>query len=719
MTRTLATFTAGFVTGAAALWSAPTLLGAAVAGPEIDFITTRATSGYSEGMGSTADRLRFAQPRSPEEPQAQTQTQAQAPAQPQPAPTGGDPVVDASALRYFARQGDTRRLQAEIERLKALYPDWVPPADPLAVPTNSDPRLDAMWKLYAEGKYAEIRKAIADAQAADAAFQPPQDLVDRVAVGEARQRLTNASDLKQYGTVVQIGADTPSLLTCGDVDVLWRLAEAFAQTDRPDRARDAYIYILKNCDDPGERLATVEKALPLLSRDRIDELMAQERTGPDGKGEFAAARADLVRRNVAAGGKEPPETVAADDVAAMSAIAEREGLASDALLLGWYHLRARDAASAETWFRRALDKEPGAEPAQGLALALLELKRPADAEAILSKWLSGASEEVRQVYLASVANTLALVPPPTLTPEVLARMVAAVAAARDAAAAQQFGWYAHALGQEQTAVQWFAAALAWKPDEEPAAYGLALVSHLLGDKDRVADLQRQWAGRSERIDRLTQRPDRRGDAAPRATVQTAEARIDRTETSSSGAPASARSAAQAAAPRGCRRTEEYARLSGSAALNRGWCLLDLNRPIEAARAFEQAIRDGGGKVRSDAAWGQSLAYLRAGLTDEASVAASKAPQSRERSVELEASILSTRASNFFDQKRYGETLLALDQRARIAPERLELMVLRGYAYVELRRLGEARRVFETLAAAGNKEGRRGLGVIDAVTGNGN
>ena len=718
MSTSAATFIAGFCAGGLTVFGLVAQFDRPVADPLIDNMTTRATPG-------PFDRVMVAEAASPVAPVEETAPLAQAPtaaptAPGAPRPVNDGPVVDETALRYFARQGDTRRLEAEIARLKALYPDWVPPADPLAVQSNSDPRIDAMWQLYSEGNYAEIRKAITEAQSTDAAFQPPQDLLDRLAIGESRLRLVNASDLKQFETVVQISTETPSLLTCGDVDVLWRLAEAFAKTERPDRAKDAYLYVLTNCTDAAERVATVDKALPLLPRDQIEELLAQERVGADGKGEFATARTDLLRRNVAAGGKEQPEAVAAADVDALTLIAEKEGLASDALLLGWYHLRAEDAAGAETWFRRALDRQEGAEPAQGLSLALLELKRPADAETILFKWRD-ASDEVRKVYLAAVANMLAQQPPPDLSPEVLGRMATAVGAAKDAAAAQQFGWYAHALGQEKTAVQWFTSALNWNPDEEPAAYGLALVSHQLGDKARVLELQRLWAGRSERIAKVTDRPGRRSEIRnqPEARRQ-ASTDIDMIETSSSGAISTV-SDRPAAAPavRGCVRTEQYSNMSGSAALNRGWCLLDLNRPIEAAGAFEQAIRDGSPRVRSDAAWGQSLAYLKAGLTDEAAVAASKAPQSRERQVELEASILSTRASNFFDQKRYSETLLVLDQRARIAPERLDLMVLRGYAYVELRRLDEARRVFETLAAAGSKEGRRGLGVITAVTGGGN
>lgn len=148
---------------------------------------------------------------------------------------------------------------------------------------------------------------------------------------------------------------------------------------------------------------------------------------------------------------------------------------------------------------------------------------------------------------------------------------------------------------------------------------------------------------------------------------------------------------------------------------RGWCLMELNRPSEAAIAFEAAMETSNAAVRRDAAWGQSLAYLRSGLTDEAAVAAAKTPQSRQRAIELEAAILSQRATSFFEAGRNVEALLALDQRAKIAAERNDLMALRGYAYLSLGRLDDARQVFKALAATGSREGLRGLAAVEGPT----
>jgi tetratricopeptide (TPR) repeat protein len=722
--------------------------------------------------------------------------------------------VDETALRYFARQGDQRRLEAEIARLRALYPQWTPPANPLDIPPNQDTRLDEMWLLYSEGDYPGVRKAIADRQAAEPQWQVPADLLDRLALGEARQQLVNASDLKQYDTVIRLGAQNPSMLTCGDVDVLWRVAEAFARTDRAQRARDAYLYVLNNCPGPDERLATVQKASEVLPRADLDALLALEKT-VDGKREFQQVRDDLARRSVAAGNADARITAPAQDLATVERLAGEQKLTSDYLLLGWYYVQRREPARAERWFRLANEQEPSVTAAQGLALALVELGRPAEAEAFLYDY-RGENDEVRAVYLAAATNLLAIVPPVAIPLEVLQRMSAEIAAARNVNGAQQLGWYADALYQYETAALWFGTALGFDQNDEPSAYGLALMRWKLGDVAGVAEMQRIWAGRSARIARVGQpEPDSRQTQQPAVayatppsaypvapTVPAAEPKpfAPRTvypATPPSSAPVAAAPAPaqtiyppvampqtlpqtpypqgvqqpgavlaqpnperfaqppqvvavrpapqaggqetvvlqQAPAARPVQRTAQRARpaareprradcsttvdastLSPRAALDRGWCLMDINRPMEAAAAFEVGLRNDTEEARRDAAYGQSLAYLRLGLSDEAALSAAKAPQSRSRTLELQAALLSEKATGHFEAERYTEALMALDERARIVPESIDLMVLRGYAYLNLKRFGDADQVFRAAAGTGDREAIRGIASVKAARG---
>ncbi|WP_064692537.1 hypothetical protein [Rhizobium aegyptiacum] len=654
------------------------------------------------------------------------------------------PAVDESALRYFASRGDKVRLQAEISRLQALYPDWVPPADPLAVPQNGDKQLEAMWKLYSDGRYAELRKAIADRQAADAGWQPPPDLIDRLGVAEARSRLINASDLKQYATVVDIAAATPSLLTCSEVDVLWRVAEAFIRTERTQRGQDAYTYILKNCTNAAERQATVEKASALLDYQPMQALLALEKPVVDGGREFDAIRDNLARRFVAEGNGDPKLAIAPAYIARLEKLAESQGLASDALLLGWYQLRRNNPADAEKWFRAARTNEDTAAASQGLALALIARKAPQEAEDVMFRWRAD-SDEATATYLAATANLMALQPPADLTEDVLHRIAAEIIARKYVPTAQQFGWYARSLNQFQTAVRWFETALAWKSDDEPSAYGLAVTREQLNDRNGVLDLQRAWAGRSARIANLrdTSMPasnaDTQASTPPLAPQQPAQPVVPQQRRAAATEPLTTEPRAvrppepevvvRALRPamqtvtvergsrraRGCSTTIDAGQLGPGEALSRGWCLMDINRPMEAISAFETALQSPVRKIREDAAYGQSLAYLRAGLSNNAAVAATKAPQTRQRAAELQVAILADRALSAFDAGRYRETLIYLDQRAQLQQERIDLMVLRGYCYLNLKMYGDSTRIFEAAAATGNRDAVRGLADVRAVT----
>jgi tetratricopeptide (TPR) repeat protein len=317
------------------------------------------------------------------------------------------------------------------------------------------------------------------------------------------------------------------------------------------------------------------------------------------------------------------------------------------------------------------------------------------AEATIDPWRD-ASEQAQSVYLAAAANLLAGDPPRAIDEAILARIVSAVVNAQDDRVAQQLGWYARAFGQTKVSADWFATALAWDPGNEAIAFGLALALFDLGDTTGLAALQAAWGARSPRIMEIAAVPSQ---AVPAPAPQKPAAASPAAATRSSGAAPQSRT--------GC---------GGGAAgaLATGWCLMEANRPLEAARAFARAGESGSATVRSDAAYGESLAYLREGLSDQAAVAALKAPLSRARQVELQATILADRAVSAFREGRYKDSLVALDQRAAIAGDRIDLMVLRGHAFLKLRRKQEARRIFAAAAQTGDAKAREGLALVDRL-----
>ena len=639
--------------------------------------------------------------------------------QPQPDASQSDAASDAepvepdlSALRYFAQRGDTARLNAEIARLRSLYPNWKPPEDPLAAQPSVDTKLDAMWKLYSEGKLAELRTAIAERQKSEVGWQPPRDLMQRLEVAETRRQLVNASDLEQYDTVIRLAAATPSLLNCADVDVMWRVAEAFAKTDRSRRAMDAYGYVLKNCEDPQQRIATIQKAAPLLTYGNMQTLLAFEKT-TDGKPEFDSIRNELARRFVADATAHPELSIAPDYLQRLQTLARSKGDAADDLLFGWYAIGRKQMSEAENWFRAARAKSDSASASQGLALALLARNAAAEAEEVMWRWRE-ETPDASATYLAATANLLNGNPPPVLSEAVLLRVASFVVEKRYVPSAQQLGWYALAYDQPRTAEQWFRLALTWKADDEPSAYGLTLTLMQLNDKAGVAALQFAWSRRSPRIANLglvdipAGRQSVQAQAAGKPTVTrqpvASEERATRTADRRATAVPSRRRG-------GCNGDANSATLSAAQSLANGWCLMDLNRPLEAAKAFEAALQTRDARTREDAAYGQSLAYLRLGLTNQAAVAAANAPQRAARTTELQTAILANRAISAFDSKQYRQALVFLDQRKMIAAEPADLMILRGYALANLGRTGEAKRLFEVVAETGNRDAMRAVAEI--------
>ncbi|MBO9588934.1 cellulose synthase [Devosia sp.] len=630
---------------------------------------------------------------------------AQAPPQ-----TSASGAPDETALRYFAQQGDTVRLQREIERLRALYPNWQPPADPLTTDFVPDQSIVRIWDLVTAGDYAGARAAIAEKKAADPGFVPTADLTETIERGEAGTRLRAASDASQFDEVVSIAANAPQLLTCSSVDNLWRLAEAFIKTGAQQRGSDAYSYILTNCTDPGERFATMQKAIDLLDRTALTPLLALEKDG-----EFSPLRLDLARRAVAAALDEGGAAPATDDVDLLAKAAMADKNAEDLRLLGYFELDRNRPTEARRFFEAANSAVPSAESAQGLGVALVQLNDPAAAEAALAEYRDD-NEDIAKVYRDAAAATLAREPRLAVSETILGRIVETTIATRDAGLAQELGWYAYAFNQPQTALEWFQTALGWQADLEPAAYGLMVSANALGDTARVEEIRRTWGGRSVRIAQFGNLTSLTSPSSvvplpkprPAHLTQVQTVRVAQQQAPRQVQQAEASSSGGRGGGGGCQTFRPPNSLSPGGALSHAWCLMDLNRPAQAVDHFGRALDSANEATRSDAAYGRALAFIRLGLPDEAAVAAAAAPLSDKRVVELQTAILTLKATSAYNIGEYQLALAMLDARAQYAAERNDLLTLRAWSYYHLRRYAEAERIFEAVAATGYGDAVSGL-----------
>jgi tetratricopeptide (TPR) repeat protein len=654
---------------------------------------------------------------------AQAPTAPSRPASTQPAP----PKVDETALRYFATQGDTRRYEAELARLRALYPEWKPPTDLSSQGQTGDPELERMWRLFTEGKYGEVRAAIAQRGSTDPNWRAPADLAAQIDTAEARQRLVNASNARQWEQVIRLGTETPAMLTCASVDALWRVAEAFIQTGKPERARDAYAYVLTNCTNPAERVGTLQKALATLPENLVETLLGQEQ-----QNEFASIRDEIARRHIGKAADDPAQKAAPAEIQRIEALANAAATPDDAILLGFYTLHHEEPAKAATWFQTALTRNGGAKAAEGAVLALSATQKYREAETLGAQWLEAGAAN-RKAYLDAVTALLTQEPPPRLDRSVIERIARTIGQDKYAPGAGALGWYAYNAGQTTPAGTWFETALSWDRGYEPAAYGLALVRQRLRDQAGLRALVAEWGNRSQRIAGVLD--PRRGRQATAAEQPADLRRSPRAEpagevpepqpapvarTGRSGlVEREAVATAEPARPSTASRTNNAScggGNSGAAALQRGWCLLNLKRPVAAAEAFEAARRGSNAQIASDAAAGLAYAKMQQGLTTEATVAASATNLPPARRKELSTLLLSEQFYAQYDAKDFNGALITLSERRRLAPETTDLMLMRAWSYYNLGRYEDAGRIFETLYKVNKSaEALAGLSAIRDVT----
>jgi len=398
---------------------------------------------------------------------------------PKPAPDtpDGDPAsksregeIDLTALRYFAGQGDLARVAAEIKRLREKHPGWEPPQDLFAQSGNSEFE-KPLWDLFAQHDYDGVRAGIEAIQDKNPGWQPSSDLTDKLALAEANDKLVKASEAQQWGDVIDIAAANKMLLTCADVDAIWRTAEALAHTDDEPRALEAYRYILTSCTKLGD--AAAGKAGPEASQAEIDALAAHARNAND---------------------------------------------RGDQQLLGWFAYSRQDFVQAESWFAMALRSGPDPKAAEGLVLTLRGAGKIADAQRLAVQY-AGLGPLNRKLMIEVLTTALNDPAATQLSPDDLVTLSQAIDLAKSSEGAQLYAWHLYNANDVAGAADWFRKSADWQQNEA-AAIGLIVTARRLHNMRDYADLVAKYRDVYPKVAALdAAMGGARSIAAPRAAAQ--------------------------------------------------------------------------------------------------------------------------------------------------------------------------------------------------------
>lgn len=345
--------------------------------------------------------------------------------------------------------------------------------------------------------------------------------------------------------------------------------------------------------------------------------------------------------------------------------------------IGWLEQRSCRCGEAVNWFRRSLDEDGSQEEAAwGLAICLQREGRDRELEALRAEW---ASLSPRIAGMIGRAGGRLLTAPRMRSADIM-----------------RIGYRAPLRGAmlEQAVV----GGMLLDEVEVPGCWPSQM---------SVADL---WtlppAPRATELTALRPVPVATVQPAPvRSAAQSTPSRQTRTEeirprhqTASVTARSSGiRSAAS------CRPGSDPAAMSAALALAHGWCLMELGRPFEAVAAFERASRSGNRQVREDANYGRSLAYMRKGLTAEATASIRSSSNAPERFREIDSATLAENALAAYRGGNYAQAAAFLEARQRLGAMPVDLVVLQGWCYYKTGRESAARQLWTAAARTGSAD----------------
>ncbi|SMC46415.1 hypothetical protein [Rhizobium sp. RU36D] len=618
-------------------------------------------------------------------------------------PSGPD-LVDLAALYYYASEGSTDRVQAETLRLQAKYPGFVTPGDLYEPADRHVVDETPLWNLYKLNDFAGIEAEIERMSAQNPGWVPTEDFATKLARAKQRQAMTEAFERKDWDGLLLAAKDIDAKQE-PEIDLLWMMVDAARGLQRTDDLARIYQGILyrdaANAFAPGERLTTLEKAVEDFPADEVRAALAALNLPAEMSEKVEALKRNLLRRDVAAfnASTERTDPLPAATVDPLRRTAD----VTDMKLLGWYTLKIGRPAEAETWFRRAMDRQREAESIKGLFLSLKQDKREPEARDLVTANLATLADD-SDFMLDALSAGFTQPGEAAIAPAVVEAYSTAIQRAQSPEHAEILGWYAYNGHQFEAASAWFGKSWEWK-QQASSLKGLALSAMQLKDKATLENLRRDFAGQFPEAfaDLKSVVPPKgnkgSGVAAPVSGVD-------------AGYVADFRAKRYGDCIMGLRKQEARGRLTAGAQLIKGWCHLELSHLAEARTAFGAAL-DAGGKTSQDAAYGMALTLMRTRLTDEAEALLARYPLSAARDKEIRSEIYWQRARSAFDSKQYQQVLNALNLRLQLVQEPMDMSRMRGWAHYHLGHRAEARAIFTRLnMLVSDNANRQALAIIN-------
>lgn len=240
---------------------------------------------------------------------------------------------------------EIRHMEAEAAR---------PPAPPPA-PPKPDER--PLWSLLQSKAYKKLRSEVTRLRLDYPDWRPPRQMLLLLRHGEAVDAIGAARARGLPGAIVKLSRTYPEAFGCHRIDNLWALADDLHAQGQSGESAAVYGGILRECEKPADRMASLQKAAGKLPAPLVADLIAQEARAsrsPEDQERFALFRYEFFLRGLtqAMSAGDYAGALAFEAQVSEEAVARRD--ARTAVLLGWADFHSESFERASEWFGRAV-----------------------------------------------------------------------------------------------------------------------------------------------------------------------------------------------------------------------------------------------------------------------------------------------------------------------------------------------------------------------------
>lgn len=314
-------------------------------------------------------------------------------------PPGTGPTPSQSQVLILQREAQPNLLPDP--ELQGVPPPAPPPSPPPSTAADERPGArtqpsrrrgpdeEPLWKQLRDERYAELDTEIARLRRAYPLWRPPARLLALRRQGEARRRITEAVDKKEWKDVLAFSRQYPGLFSCENPGFMLGLAEAYYSQGDTARSIGVAERIIPACPNAIDRINALQRVNALFTLEIMQQLLQRELQGGrrDSAQEARLDRLvyDFQVRGLVEAVEIKDRARAMDIIETIDRMPAAQRNARHANQVGWVYLEFEQDEAAIKRFDAALSWEPDIELAEdlrrGLALAYFRLSQRDDPEA--------------------------------------------------------------------------------------------------------------------------------------------------------------------------------------------------------------------------------------------------------------------------------------------------------------------------------------------------